>query len=95
MYLHSKPGHLSVLCGLLDDLCQLMASLVVAEEVESGASLNKRANPDVWWPRAVSNHCCSNMLELALKSLIKIFSQCDSGFQFSMMSGLHQLLRNK
>jgi len=95
MYLHSEPGHLSVLCGLLDDLYQLMASLVVAEDVRSGADLNKRTNPDVWWPRAVSNHCWSNMLESALKSLIKIFSRCGYGFQFSMMSGLHQLLRNK
>jgi len=74
MYLHSKPGHLSVLCGLLGDLCQLVASLVIAEEVGSGAGLNKQTNPDVWWPRAVSDHCWSNMLELALKSLIKIFS---------------------
>ena len=81
MYLHSEPGHLSVLCGLLDDLCQLVASLVVAEEVRSGVGLNKQANPNVWWPQAVSNHCWSNMLESALKSLIKIFSQCDSRFQ--------------
>ena len=95
MYLHSEPGHLSVLYGLLNDLCQLVASLVFAEEVGSGAGLNKHINPDVWWPRAVSNHCWSNMLESALKSLIKIFSRCDYGFQFSMMSGLHQLLRNK
>ena len=48
MYLHSEPGHLSVLCGLLGDLCQLVASLVVAEEVVSGAGLNKWTNPDVW-----------------------------------------------
>ena len=86
MYIHSEPSLLIVLYGLLCDLCQLVASLVVAEEVESGAGLNKRTNP---------NHSWSNMLELALKSLIKIFSRCDSGFQFSMMPGLHQLLRNK
>jgi len=82
-------------CGLLSDLCQLMSSLVVVEEVGSGAGLNKQTNLDVWWPQAVSNHCWSNMLESALKSLIKIFSRCDSRFQFSMMSGLHQLLTNK
>ena len=37
----------------------------------------------------------TNRLESALKSLIKIFSQCNSEFQFSMMSDLHQLFRNK
>ena len=83
MYLHSKAGHLSVLCGLFADLCQLVASLVVAEEVESGAGLNKRTNPDVWWPRVVSNLCWSNMLESALKSLIKLSADAtlDSDFQ--------------
>ena len=83
MYLHSGPGHLSVLCGLLSDLCQLVASLVFAEEVRSGASLNKWTNPDVWWPQAVSNHCWSNMLESALKSLIKLSADAtlDSNFQ--------------
>ena len=37
MYLHPEPGHLSVLCGLLGDFCQLMKSLVVAEEDGNGA----------------------------------------------------------
>ena len=46
MYLHSEPGHLSVLCGLLGDLCQLVASLVVAKEVGSDGGLDKRMNPD-------------------------------------------------
>ena len=41
---------------MLGDFCQLMESLVVAEEVGSGAGLSKQTNPDVWWPRAVSNH---------------------------------------
>ena len=41
MYLHPKPSHLSVLCGLLSNFCQLMESLVVAEEVGSGAGLSK------------------------------------------------------
>ena len=45
-----------MLCGLLDNFCQLMESLVVAEEVGSGACLSKLTNPDVWWPRVVSNH---------------------------------------
>ena len=48
MYLHPKPGHLSVLCGLLSDFCQLMESLVVTEEVGSGTGLSKWINPDVW-----------------------------------------------
>ena len=60
MYLHPEPGHLSVLCGLLGDFCQLVESLVVAEEARSGASLSKWTNPDVWWPRVVSNHCWLN-----------------------------------
>ena len=41
MYLHPKPDNLSVLCGLLGDFCQLVESLVVAEEVGSGAGLSK------------------------------------------------------
>ena len=41
MYIHSEPSLLIVLYGLLCDLCQLVASLVVAEEVGSGAGLNK------------------------------------------------------
>ena len=83
MYLHSEPDHLSVHCGLLSDLCQLMSSLVVVEEVGSGAGLNKQTNLDVWWPQAVSNHCWSNMLESALKSLIKLSADAtlDSNFQ--------------
>jgi len=36
MYLHPEPGYLSVLCGLLGDFCQLVKSLVVAEEVGNG-----------------------------------------------------------
>ena len=60
MYLHPEPGHLTVLCGLLGDICQLVESLVVAEEDRSGAGLSKWTNPDVWWPRAVSNHCWLN-----------------------------------
>ena len=36
MYLHPEPGHLSVLCGLLGDFCQLVKSLVVAEEIGNG-----------------------------------------------------------
>jgi len=51
-----EPGHLSVLCGLLGDFCQLVESLVIAEEVGSGVGLSKWTNPDVWWPGAVSNH---------------------------------------
>ena len=60
MYLHPEPGHLTVLYGLLGDFCQLMESLVVAEEVGSGAGLSKWTNPDVWWPRAISNQCWLN-----------------------------------
>jgi len=40
MYLHPEPDHLSVLCGLLGDFCQLAKSLVVAEEVRRGACPN-------------------------------------------------------
>jgi len=72
MYLHPEPGHLNVLCGLLSDFCQLVESLVVAEEVGSGAGLSKRTNPDIWWPRAVSNHCLLN-------EKVRI-SRCDSEF---------------
>ena len=60
MYLHPEPGHLSVLFGLLGDFCQLVESLVVAEEVGSGVGLSKQTNPNVCWPRAVSNHCWLN-----------------------------------
>ena len=60
MYLQPESGHLSVLCGLLGDFCQLMESLLIAEEVGSGAGLSKWTNHDVWWPRAVSNHCWLN-----------------------------------
>jgi len=60
MYLHPEPNHLSVLCGLLGNFCQLVESLVVTEEVGSGAGLSKRTNPDVWWPRVVSNHYWQN-----------------------------------
>ena len=60
MYLQPESSHLSVLCGLLGDFCQLVESLVVAEEVGSGAGLSKRTNPDVWWLGTVSNHCWLN-----------------------------------
>ena len=56
MYLHPEPGHLSVLCDLLGDFCQLVESLVVVEEVGSGVGLSKQTKPDVCWPGAVSNH---------------------------------------
>ena len=56
MYLQPESSHLSVLCGLFGDFCQLMESLVVVEEVGSGAGRSKQTNLDVWWPGAVSNH---------------------------------------
>ena len=56
MYLHLESGHLSVLYDLLGDLCQLVESLVVAEEIGSGNGLSKWTNPGVWWPGVVSNH---------------------------------------
>ena len=56
MYLHPESGHPSVLCGLLGDFCQLVESLVIAEELGSGTGLSKLTNPDVWWPGVVPNH---------------------------------------
>ena len=45
-YLHSEPSHLVMLCGLLDELLQLVAVLVVAEEVGGGGGPDKWTNPD-------------------------------------------------
>ena len=43
-----------------------MASLVVAEEVRSGGGLDKRINPNAWWPGAVSDYCSRFFMSLHL-----------------------------